>query len=95
MITLTYKQLYQINTPEARKLLIKAFEENNKNISLTARRLSCSRNTVRKITTRYYTKGSLDDLSRRPKHSPAKTESDKEQLVWIKALVMVWHFLSS
>ena len=66
MVSLSYYQLYKMNKLEARKLLVKIFKE-TENVTQTAMRLSCSRNTIRKFVKRYFNEQSLDDLLRRPK----------------------------
>ncbi len=54
----------------------KVLAKNNGNVSETARILGISRNAVRRARD-----GSLEDLSRRPHHSPNKTEHSLEELI--------------
>ena len=64
-------------SPEkARELVRKVLQQNNGNVSKTARILGISRNTVRRARN-----GPLNDLSRRPKNSPNKTDSKLQQLI--------------
>ena len=42
MIQLTYQELYRINPVEARKILLKTFEEMGGNVLCTAKTLHCS-----------------------------------------------------
>ena len=81
MLALAYHDLYHLNPLEARKLLVQAFHDTGENISLTARLLHCSRNTVRKFVRRYKQGLPLTSLSRRPHHSPTQTPPAFEKLV--------------
>ena len=81
MIQLTYQELYRINPVEARKILLKTFEEMGGNVLCTAKTLHCSRNTVRKFVRRQQMGLPLEDLSRRPKRSPRQTAKEIEELV--------------
>ncbi|GEM_PF-4205066 len=81
MIQLTYQELYRINPLEARKILLKTFEETGGNVLRTAKTLRCSQNTVKKFVRRQQMGLSLANLSRRPRHSPRQTAKEIEELV--------------
>ncbi len=81
MIQLTYQELYRIIPLEARKILLKTFEEMGGNVFCTAKTLHCSRNTVKKFVRRQQMGLSLEDLSRRPRRSPHQTAKEIEELV--------------
>jgi transposase-like protein len=66
----------KVSPEKARELVRKVLQQNNGNVSKTARILGISRNTVRRARN-----GPLKDLSRRPKNSPNKTDSKLEQLI--------------
>lgn len=75
-MSILYHELREIETSKARELVRKVLAKNNGNVSETARILGISRNTVRRARD-----GSLEDLSRRPHHSPNKTEHSLEELI--------------
>jgi transposase len=81
MIQLTYQELYLINPLEARKILLSTFEQTGDNFLRTAKELGCSRNTVKKFVRRQKMGLPLEDLSRRPRHSPCQTAKEVEELV--------------
>jgi len=53
MISLTYAQLVAIDKTFARRVLLQTYDDLGGNISQTARKLSCSRNTVNKWVRRH------------------------------------------
>ena len=69
-----------MNKLEARKILLKLYKETG-SILQTAKKLSCSRNTVRKFVKRFLSNQSLEDLSKVPKHFPKITNPEIESLV--------------
>ncbi len=73
MAELAYRQVYTMNSIEARKLLIATYQE-AKSIRKTARIWKTSRQVVRKWVRRFEEEGEegLKDRSRRPHHSPAR-----------------------
>jgi transposase len=75
-MSILYHELREIESSKARELVRKVLKNNNGNVSETARILAVSRNTVRRARD-----GSLEDLSRRPHHSPTKTEHSLEELI--------------
>ncbi|MDI6727377.1 MAG: helix-turn-helix domain-containing protein, partial [Thermodesulfovibrionales bacterium] len=75
-MSILYHELREIETSKARELVRKVLSKNNGNVSETARILGISRNTVRRARD-----GGLEDLSRRPHHSPNKTEHSLEELI--------------
>ncbi len=75
-MSILYHELREIESSKARELVRKVLEKNSGNVSKTARILAISRNTVRRARD-----GSLEDLSRRPHHSPTKTEHSLEELI--------------
>ena len=83
---LGYAQLYTLTTAEGKMALrLRSVETYRECRSLreTARRLSTSRNTVRKWSRRYQEFGEvgLQDRSRRPKRSPRRTPPEVEEKV--------------
>jgi DNA invertase Pin-like site-specific DNA recombinase len=74
MASLAYRRLYEMNKVEARKELIKTYQETG-SISATARLWNTSRQVVRKWVRRYQAQKEegLKDKSRRPLHSPRQT----------------------
>ena len=50
-------------------------------IRAATRTFGCSRNTVRKWLRRYKTSGSIEEQSRRPKHSPSKLDPELEEQI--------------
>jgi transposase len=81
MIQLTYQELYRISSVEARKILLQTFRKTGGNFLRTAKELGCSRNTVKKFVRRQEKGLPLEDLSRRPRHSPCQTAKEVEELV--------------
>ncbi len=75
-MSILYHELREIESSKARELVRKVLEKNSGNVSKTARILGISRNTVRRARD-----GGLEDLSRRPHHSPTKTEHSLEELI--------------
>ena len=71
-----YHELRKVSPEKARMLVRKVLEQNDGNVSKTARILGISRHTVRRARD-----GSLHDLPRAPKHIPHKTSSDLENLI--------------
>jgi len=76
MNIITYHELRKISPEKAREVVRKVFEQNQKNISKTAKILGISRNTVRRAIY-----GPLHDKSRKPKNSPRKISSTLENLI--------------
>jgi transposase len=79
---LAYREVYTMNSVEARKLLIKTYHE-TKSIRKTARMWKTSRHVVRKWVRRFQQEGEegLKDRSRRPHHSPRQTSPEIEERV--------------
>ena len=75
-----YHELRQVSPEKARLLVRKVLEQNNGNVSKTARILGISRQTVRRARD-----GSLEDMSRAPVHIPHKTPSHLENLIVYEA----------
>ncbi len=75
-MSILYHELREIEPSKARELVRKVLAKNNGNVSETARILGISRNTLRRARD-----GSLEDLNRRPHHSPNKTEHLLEELI--------------
>jgi len=73
---ISYHELRKISPVKARELVRKVLQRQNGNVSRTAEILGICRPTVRRATN-----GELEDLSRRPKHSPTKTEHAMEELI--------------
>jgi transposase len=82
MADVAYREVYAMNTVEARKCLIETFQETG-SIGATARRWHTSRQVVRKWLRRFEQEGEagLCDRSRRPHHSPNQTSEKLEGLV--------------
>ena len=75
-LPISYHDIRKISPRKARELVRKILEQTKGNVSETARIPGISRRTVRRARD-----GSLDDLSRAPKHIPHKTESNLENLI--------------
>jgi putative transposase len=73
---ITYHELREISPQKARELIRKVLAKQEGDVSKTARILNISRPTVRRARD-----GDLEDRSRRPLHSPAKTASHFEELI--------------
>ncbi len=73
---ITYHELREISPEKARELIRKVLAKQEGDVSKTARILNISRPTVRRARD-----GALEDQSRRPLHSPAKTASHFEELI--------------
>ncbi len=73
---ITYHELRGISPEKARELIRKVLAKQGGDVSKTARIMNISRPTVRRARD-----GSLQDHSRRPLHSPAKTASHFEELI--------------
>jgi len=73
---ITYHEIREISPEKARELIRKVLEKQGGDVSKTARILNISRPTVRRSRD-----GALQDQSRRPLHSPTKTESRFEELI--------------
>jgi len=71
-----YHELRRIEPSKARQLVRKVLKQTGGNVSKTARILGISRHTVRRAR-----EGPLEDRSRRPHHSPRKTEHALEQFI--------------
>ena len=82
MADVAYREVYAMNKVEARKLLIRTFQQTRR-ISATARQWHTSRQLVRKWVRRFQQEGEagLHDRSRRPDHSPHQTSQQLEALV--------------
>jgi putative transposase len=82
MAELAYREVYAMNRVEARKQLLRTYQETG-SISETARLWHTSRQVVRKWVQRYEEQGEagLADRSRRPHHSPRQTPAEIEELV--------------
>ena len=81
MISLTYSELVAIDKTFARRMLLQTYDDLGGNISQSAKKLCCSRNTVKKWVRRHRQKRGLQDLSRRPHSCPSQTPSHLEDLV--------------
>ena len=105
MPKLAYREVYAMNRIEARRRLIATYEQTG-SYSETAREWHTSRHVVRKWVRRFKEQGEagLQDLSRRPHHSPRQTPAEIEQQVmeaWEKtrygrhrlAVYLSWHGL--
>ncbi|TAN44844.1 MAG: hypothetical protein EPN22_05105 [Nitrospirae bacterium] len=73
---ITYHEIREISPEKARELIRKVLAKQGGDVSKTARILNISRPTVRRARD-----GELQDQSRRPLHSPTKTESRFEELI--------------
>ena len=71
-----YHELRKENPARARELVRKVLEQNNGNVSKTARILGIDRKTVRRARD-----GTLDDLPRKPKRVWNKIDSEFETLI--------------
>ena len=82
MADLAYREVYTMNQVQARKLLVRTYQETG-NISETARRWHTSRQVVRKWVRRFQEEGEkgLRDRSRRPHHCPHQTPPEIEEQV--------------
>jgi transposase len=82
MADVAYREVYAMNNVEARKLLIRTFQD-TRSISATARQWHTSCQVVRKWHRRFQQEGEagLRDRSRRPHHSPNQTSQQLEALV--------------
>ncbi|HEC63345.1 MAG TPA: helix-turn-helix domain-containing protein, partial [Candidatus Acetothermia bacterium] len=86
MLALTLTEAYQLTHQEGKVILRLRIVDTWKecgSLRETARRLSISRNTVRKWVRRYQESGEagLMDRSRRPHHSPRRTPPEVEEQV--------------
>ena len=75
-----YHELREVSAKKARELVRKVLDQNNGNISKTAKVLEISRNSVRRARD-----GNPDDLSRKPRNSPSKTPDKFEKLILLEA----------
>ncbi len=75
-----YHELREVSPKKARELVRKVLDQNNGNVSKTAKVLEISRNSVRRARD-----GNLDDLSRKPRNSPSKTPDKFEKLILLEA----------
>ena len=73
---ISYHDVREVSSCKARELVRKVLARNHGNVSEVARVLGISRHTVRRARD-----GGLDDLSRRPHHSPRKTPDSFESLI--------------
>lgn len=82
MAELAYREVYAMNAIEARKQLVRTYQQLG-SISATARLWHTSRQVVRKWVSRYLAEGEegLVDRSRRPQRSPRQTPPELEQVV--------------
>jgi hypothetical protein len=80
MIISYYHELRKASAKKARELVRKVLDQNNGNVSKTARALVISRNSVRRARD-----GNLEDLSRRPNSSPSRTPDKFEKLILMEA----------
>jgi len=71
-----YHELRKASPKRARELVRKVLDQNDGNVSVTARVLGISRSSVRRARD-----GSLDDISRKPHNCPSKTPDNFEQLI--------------
>lgn len=76
---ISYHDVRDVSSHKARELVRKVLARNGGNVSHTARVLSISRQTVRRARD-----GGLEDLSRRPLHSPRKTPDEFERLMVVE-----------
>lgn len=76
MNIISYHEMRKISPEKARELIRKVFENNNKNVSRTAKILGVSRHTVRRAIY-----GPLEDKSRKPKTCPRKLSTELENLI--------------
>src|ERR671931_55766 len=80
MIISYYHELRKVSSKRARELVRKVLDQNNGNVSKTAKVLAISRNSVRRARD-----GNLEDLSRKPNSSPSKTPDKFEKLILMEA----------
>lgn len=82
MAELAYREVYAMNAIEARKQLVRTYQQVG-SISATARLWHTSRQVVRKWVSRYLAEGErgLVERSRRPQCSPRQTPAELEQVV--------------
>ncbi len=82
MAELAYREVYAMNRVEARKQLVRTYEETG-SIKATAEAWHTSRQVVRKWVRRSRQEGEagLADRSRRPHHSPRRTAAEVEEMV--------------
>ena len=82
MADMAYREIHAMNRIEARKLLIRTYEETG-SVSETARLWHTSRQVVRKWVRRFQEEGEagLEDHSCRPHHSPRQTPPKIEKQV--------------
>ena len=79
---LSYQEAYAMTHTEARRRLVETYTRTH-SIAATARQWQTSRTVVRKWVRRYEQQGlaGLDDVTRRPHHSPNRTPPEIEQAV--------------
>jgi len=79
---LSYGAAYSMNATEARRRLVETYAA-ERSITATARLWHTSRAVVRKWMRRYRERGlaGLDDMTRKPRSSPARTAPEIEQAV--------------
>jgi transposase len=82
MADMAYREIHAMNSIEARKLVIRTYQETG-SISETARLWRTSRQVVRKWVRRFQEQGEegLKDRSRRPHHSPRQTPPEIEKRI--------------
>ena len=82
MADMAYRKLYAMNREEARRELIKSYQQTG-SIGETARRWHTSRRLVRKWLRRFEAEGEagLQDRSHRPRSCPQQTSPEREQQV--------------
>ena len=79
VMSISYHELRDISKQKARQIVRKVLENNEGNVSKTARILGIARKTVRRARD-----GSLEDQSRRPKRIPRKIEQHFEDLIAVE-----------
>jgi len=77
---LSYHEIRNLSPEKAREIVRKVFQQNNCNISKTAKILGISRKTVRRAIN-----GPLHDLPKKPHSSPNKTPPSLENLITLEA----------
>lgn len=80
MNIIIYHELRKISPEKAREVVRKVYEQNNCNISKTAKILCISTHTVHRAIN-----GPLHDKSRKPKNSPRKALTHLENLIILEA----------
>ena len=82
MLSKTYRELLKQNKVHARTVVVMLYEQ-YKNYMRVARALKMDRHTVKKLVMRYKENqlDGLEDLSRRPKHSPNRIGKEIEEKV--------------